>query len=139
MNRTLCGYVKGMARTKKPQPVKTFRHSADAPEPCQAAQVAILTMKALKVSKWAQVVEIAATGDVRATVTLTPVQQSLLDRYAHLLPYLRVRPLQTVVACTVCGLHGITGGTGTIPRNCYFTLGCEGQLVKASSMAARAA
>lgn len=105
-----------MARTAKPKPVQTFRHDGASPEPCQAAQVAILTMKALKVSKWSQVVEIAATTNVRALVNLTPVQQSLIDRHAHLLGYLRVRPLVTIIACTACGLHGITAGAGSVRR-----------------------
>lgn len=123
---------------RKPAPPKTFQHSVDAPEPCQAAQVAQLVMRRLKVGTWGQVVELATREDIRVLVRLTPEQQALLDRYSFILPFLRVKPTITVAACAACGRYGFTG-PGSLPTRCYFTHRCDGKLVRARSTAAAAA
>lgn len=94
-------------------------------------------MRRLKVGTWGQVVEVAAREDIRQLVRLTPEQQSLLDRYTYILPFLRVKPTITVAACTACGRYGFTG-PGSLPTRCYFTHRCDGKLVRARSTAATA-
>ena len=93
-------------------------------------------MKAAKVNTWSALVELASAKDVREVVVLTAEQQDILDRHQDLLPYLSVKPIVTVIACTVCGRFGFWD-TRSSSKTCPFTLRCSGTIVKASSVAAR--
>lgn len=123
---------------KKPKPADPIRHDDRAPGPAQAAQIALQVMKKLGCQTWKGVVELAGTTDVRTRVFLSPEQQSIIDEYANVLPYLSTSPLVTVVACPVCGRYGLQDkrSPGT---KCIFTARCEGKPVKASSAPPRRA
>lgn len=123
------------ATPKVPEPL---RHDVTAPEPVQAAQIALLVMKKTKCQTWKGVIEKSQEMDIREKVWLQPEQQDLIDRYAALLPFLSTSPLVTVVACPVCGSFGLHDKRppGT---KCIFTIRCEGKPVKASSVEVRRA
>lgn len=124
----------GMGQRK---PARTsVRHSADAPEVCQAAQIAMVIMKRLRVSNWEGVVERARVSDVREKVTLTAEQQELIDTHRNVLPYLQTSPTVTVVCCTVCGRFGFYDKRNP-GKACLFTHRCPGVLVKAKSVEER--
>ena len=123
-----------MARATKPQVRKTIRHNTSAPEPIQAAQIALVLMQTAKTTNWAGVI---ADTTLASRVQLTPEQQSLLEKHRGYLPYLtrggREGTLRSLVACTTCG-RTMFIGTGTAPSKCQMTLGCEGTPVKAKSV-----
>lgn len=122
-----------MPRATKPQVRKTIRHNLTAPEPIQAAQIALVLMGVAQTSNWAGVV---AKGDLAAKVQLTPEQQALLEKHRGYLPYLtrggREGTLRSIVACTVCG-RTMFIGSASAPSKCQMTLGCEGTPVKAKA------
>lgn len=125
------------ARTARKPASRAIRHDPSKPDVVQAAQIAMLVMKKLRVNQWRDVVELAATTDVRERVQLTPEQQSLLDANMNVLPHLMVKPITTVFACDTCGLYGLAG-KGAVGKKCSLTLHCPGALHKASSAAPRA-
>lgn len=126
----------GGAMGAQKRTTREITHSSDLPAVCQAAQIALLIMKKLKVSTWKDMVDKAAETDLREHVILTRDQQALIDEYAHVVPYLRAKPVTTIIACTGCGLYGIAG-PASVGKRCPFRLHCEGQVVKAPATAPR--
>lgn len=120
-----------LSRMRQRKPARTtVRHNPDAPDVCQAAQIATVIMKRLHVSNWEGVVERASTSDVREKVRLTAEQQELLDEHQNILPYLQTSPTVTVVCCTVCNRFGFQDKRNP-GKSCPFTHRCAGELVKA--------
>lgn len=120
------------AATKKIKPPKVIAHAPNAPAVVQAAQIALVAMKAARVATWAEFVA-RPDADLRAMVSLTAEQQGLLEDNRHILPMLGVKPLITVAACTVCGRYGLVGSAAASAK-CAFTLRCEGTVTKASAV-----
>lgn len=128
------------ARPRAKKPPGPIRHNEQVPKPCQAAQIAVVMMKRLRVSTWQYLIrELADRPDAAALVALTPRQQELLREYDHLLPYLTATSGSgvTVVACPVCGEYALHGTKGQ-SSGCYLTLACPGKLVRASMSEQRA-
>ena len=125
-----------MVRATKAKSARGVRHRTDIPEAAQAAQIAMIVMRLLHVESWQQLVELSVTEDVRRTVYLTAIQQDLIDRFAHILPMLRMSPMVTVAACPVCGRYGLQDRR-PVAKACWFTLRCPGSPVKAPATEAR--
>lgn len=123
-----------MTRASKPQVRKTIRHNENAPEPIQAAQIALVLMQVAKMTNWAGVV---ADTTLASRVQLTTEQQRLLNENSGYLPYLtrggREGTLRSLIACDQCG-RTMFIGKGTAPTKCQMKLGCEGTPVKAKSV-----
>lgn len=117
-------------RAPRSKPPKTIRHHPNAPEPAQAAQIAVLTMKAVGVKRWEELLA-RPLEEVRSKVVLDQEQQSLLEKYARVLGFLKTSPPTTLAACTGCGRYGLAG-SGTVGSRCGFTRGCDGKVVKAA-------
>lgn len=118
------------AATSKVKPPKVITHAPSAPEVVQAAQIALIAMKASGAATWAEFVTIPI-AELRARVTLTADQQGLLEDHRDVLPYLQVSPLVTVAACDSCGRFGLVS-SAAIAAKCGYTLRCEGAVSKAS-------
>lgn len=125
-------HVVGMARaaTPKVKPPRVIVHAPNVPEVVQAAQIALIAMKAAKVHTWAEFVD-KPDSQLRALVSLTADQQGILEDNRHVLPYLQVTPLVTVAACGTCGRYGLVS-SAAVPAKCGFTLRCDGAVAKAS-------
>ncbi|MBN9214130.1 MAG: hypothetical protein J0J04_04815 [Microbacterium sp.] len=120
------------AATPKVKPPKVITHAPAAPGVVQAAQIALVAMKAAKVHTWAEFTY-RSDQELRAAVSLTADQQGLLEDYRHILPHLQVSPLVTIAACNVCGRYGLVG-SAAVPPKCGFTLRCDGAVAKASAI-----
>lgn len=119
-----------MGRVRKVKPPAEVRQNRDLPEPVQAAQIALQVLKRAQCQSWSALVEKSVSADIRTIVILDQEQQDLIDRYDHLLPYLSLSPIVTVIACPVCKSYGLHDrkAAGT---TCPFTLRCAGKPVKA--------
>ncbi len=117
----------------KTQVRKTIRHNTEAPEPIQAAQIALVLMTAAKTNTWAGVV---SDSTLHERVELSDEQQRLLETHRGILPYLsrggREGTLRTLICCPACNRTMFTS-TGAAPSKCLMKLGCEGVPVKAKS------
>lgn len=118
------------AATPKAKTPKVIVHSPVAPEVVQAAQIALIAMKAAGVSTWAEFVG-KSDAELRDLVSLTADQQGILEDNRHILPHLNVKPVVTVAACNTCGRYGLVG-SAAVPVKCAFTLRCTGAVTKAS-------
>lgn len=115
---------------------KMIAHAPTAPEPVQAAQIALICMKTVKASNWEAFVA-KPIEELRRAIILTPEQQSILEKHRRILPYLRTKPLVTLSACDTCGRFGLVG-SAAIPAKCPYTLRCDGKVTKALVSATRA-
>lgn len=118
------------ARAKKVKPPKVIVHAPDAPEVVQAAQIALISMKAAGVHTWEEFTE-RTDEELRLAVSLTAEQQGLLEEHRHILPHLRVMPLVSVAGCDTCGRYGLVT-SAAVPAKCAYTLRCAGTVSKAS-------
>lgn len=109
---------------------RSITHTPGVPEVVQAAQIALLAMKAAKVKTWADFVARPA-DELRQLIVLTEDQQELLERHRRVLPSLQLSPVVTVYGCTHCGKYGLAG-PAAISAKCAFTLQCQGAVKKAS-------
>jgi hypothetical protein len=121
-----------MARAAAVKPPKTISHALTAPGVVQAAQVALVCMKIVKVDRWSDFIA-KPIESLRGAIVLTAEQQSLLEEHRQVLSYLRASsPVVSVAACTECERWGLVG-SAAVPKKCAFTLRCGGEVVKASA------
>lgn len=118
----------------KPKVRKTIRHAQNAPEGVQAAQIALVLMGVAKAHTW---VDVAHNDELAAVVELDAYQQSILEKHAHLLPYLarggQGRVARSYIGCPTCGAGMFTAGVSAPPKRCLMTMGCDGAPIKAKS------
>ena len=111
---------------------KTVVHTPNVPSVVQAAQIAIVTMKLAKVNRWEEL-QARDVAELRSIIRWDPEQLELLQKHSSILRVLQVSPAVTVYACPACERFGFTG-PGAKTGKCVFTEGCDGSLVRASTM-----
>lgn len=120
-----------MARTR------TFRTNPALPPIARAGNLAILILKAAKVSSWSGITSENMTG-----FEITDEQRALLEAHLDTISYIRV-PMDrggegiTVACCDKCERFSFLSMSAPVSKKCSLRLGCSGMMFKATSGAAR--
>lgn len=110
-------------------------HETNTPPVIQAANIALLTLKAARRNTWDA---LGADEASYAHVILSAEQQQLLAEYHDILGLLSLAPLRTLYACEACGRSALTDGSNA-SKKCNLTFGCTGETVKAAHTVPRTA
>lgn len=117
--------------------IRSFRTNPVLPPIARAGNLAILILKAAKVSSWAGLAPESMMG-----FEITEEQRSLLEAHLDTIAYIRV-PMDrggegiTVACCDKCGRFSFLAMSAPVSKKCSLRLGCSGMMFKATSGAAR--
>ena len=109
-------------------------HDQDAPPVVQAANIALLALRAARCNDW---VTLGSDETRRNFIIMDAEQQQLLADHHRILGFLSLSPLRTVYACNTCHREALTDGAGTSVK-CNLTFGCLGETKKAANRTAKA-
>lgn len=122
-----------------PKP-KEFRTNTALPPVARAANLAILVMKAVKATSWAQVTE-----ELMASAKLNDYQVKLIEEHMAVVSLLRV-PLSaktgdgvTVIVCDKCERIALVSSSSVASKKCTLSVSCKGTVYKAGATQARVA